>query len=32
MVIVYAVLDDGERVIAVTIQDGRTASGPTSGR
>jgi hypothetical protein len=28
--VMYAVLDDGERVIVVTIQDGRT--GPTSGR
>jgi plasmid stabilization system protein ParE len=29
MLLVYAVLDDGERVVVVTIQDARTATAAT---
>jgi plasmid stabilization system protein ParE len=30
MLLVYVVLDDRERVVIVTIQDARSASGPTA--
>jgi plasmid stabilization system protein ParE len=32
MLLVYLVLDDGARVVVVTIQDARAASSPTSER
>ena len=32
MLLVYAVLDDGERVVVVTIQDARSASAATRER
>ena len=32
MLLVYLVLDDGARVVVVTIQDARMASSPTSNR
>jgi hypothetical protein len=30
MLLVYVVLDDGDRVVVVTIQDARAASSPTA--
>ncbi len=32
MVIVYVVLDDGDRVVVVTIQDGRSSESPPRSR
>jgi ParE toxin of type II toxin-antitoxin system, parDE len=32
MVIVYAYLDDEDRVVVVTIQDGRSSTAPTASR
>ena len=32
MVIVYTYLEDDDRVVVVTIQDGRSSTGPTAGR
>ena len=32
MLLVYGVLDDGTRVVVVTIQDARAASAPTAQR
>jgi plasmid stabilization system protein ParE len=32
MVVVYAYLEDEDRVVVVTIQDGRSSTGPTASR
>ena len=32
MVVVYAYLEDEDRVVVVTIQDGRSSAGPTARR
>jgi plasmid stabilization system protein ParE len=32
MILVYVVLDDGDRVVVVTIQDGRSAGAATTSR
>ncbi len=32
MLLVHVVLDDGDRVVGVTIQDARAASAPTAER
>lgn len=32
MVVVYEVYDDGERVVIVTVQDGRSSQSATAGR
>jgi plasmid stabilization system protein ParE len=32
MILVYAVVDDGDRVVVVTIQDGRSAGSATTTR